>query len=114
MQKGVQLIVGTIIYTDSQVSLSLFISLVLCFKGTMLVAGTMLLTVRTWASWSDRPFMVGHVEDELSLVISIKILLIAVLQSFQVLVVRFIVWLIVSLFFLVTIIEIAHIYVTTN
>jgi hypothetical protein len=38
----------------------------------MLVTGAVLLTVRNWASWSDRPFIMGHVEDELSLVISIK------------------------------------------
>jgi hypothetical protein len=31
---------------------------------------------------SDSPFIVGHVEDELSLVISTKILSIAVLESF--------------------------------
>jgi len=62
--------------------LSLFISLVLCFKGTTLVAGAILLTIRNCASWSDRSFIMGHVEDELSLVISTKILLIAVLESF--------------------------------
>jgi hypothetical protein len=61
---------------------SLFISLVLCFKGNKLVAGAILLTVRNWASWSDRPFIVVYVEDELSFVISTKILLIAVLESF--------------------------------
>jgi hypothetical protein len=60
--------------------LSLFNSMVLCFKGTILVAGTTLLTVRTWASWSERPFIMGHVEDELSRVISAKILSIAVLE----------------------------------
>jgi len=48
----------------------------------MLVAGTMLLTVKKWVSWSDRPFIVGHVEDELGLVIPTKILPIAVLESF--------------------------------
>jgi hypothetical protein len=48
----------------------------------MLVAGAILLTVRNWPAWSDRPFIMGHVEDELSLVISTKILLIAVLESF--------------------------------
>jgi hypothetical protein len=48
----------------------------------MLVAGTVLLTVRNWASWSDRSFIMGHVEDELSLVISLNILLIVVLESF--------------------------------
>jgi hypothetical protein len=40
----------------------------------MLVAGAILLTARNWASWSDRPFIMGHVEDELSLVIPTKIL----------------------------------------
>jgi hypothetical protein len=38
----------------------------------MLVAGTILLTVRKWASLSDRPFIMGHVKDELHLVISLK------------------------------------------
>jgi hypothetical protein len=61
-----------------------FISLVLCFKGTLLLAGT----VRNWASWSDRPFIMGHAEDEHSLVISTKILSIAVLESFRVLVAK--------------------------
>jgi hypothetical protein len=41
----------------------------------MLVAGAILLTVRNGASWSDRPFITGHVQDDLSLVISTKILL---------------------------------------
>jgi hypothetical protein len=44
----------------------------------MLVAGTMLLTIRNWASWSGGPFIMGHV-NELSLVIYTKILSIAVL-----------------------------------
>jgi hypothetical protein len=48
----------------------------------MLFVGTMLLTVRNWASWSDRPFIMGHVKDELGLVISTKILLSVVLGSF--------------------------------
>jgi hypothetical protein len=48
----------------------------------MLVAITMILTVENWASWSDRSFIMGHVEDELSLIISTKILLTAVLESF--------------------------------
>jgi hypothetical protein len=43
----------------------------------MLVAGATLLIVRHWL-----PFIMQHVEDELSLVISTKILLIAVLESF--------------------------------
>jgi hypothetical protein len=47
----------------------------------MLAAGPILLSVRNWASWSDRTFIMGRVEDELSLVVSTKILLIAVLES---------------------------------
>jgi hypothetical protein len=47
----------------------------------MLVAGVILLTVRNWASWSDRPFIMGHLQ-EVSLVISIKILSIGVVESF--------------------------------
>jgi hypothetical protein len=39
----------------------------------MLVAGAVLLIVRNWALWSDRPFIMGCVEDELSLVISTNI-----------------------------------------
>jgi hypothetical protein len=68
--------------------ISLFISVVLCFKGNILVAGAILLTVRNCASWSDRPFIRGRVEDELSLVISTNILLIAGLESFGVLVAK--------------------------
>jgi hypothetical protein len=48
----------------------------------MLVPGTVLLTVRNWISWSDRPFIMGQAEDQLSLVISTKILSVAVLESF--------------------------------
>jgi hypothetical protein len=55
--------------------LSLFISLVLCLKCTLFIAGAVLLTVRNWSSQYDRPFHMGHVEDELSLVISTKIII---------------------------------------
>jgi hypothetical protein len=55
----------------------------------MLIAGAILLTVRNWASWSDRPFIMGHVEDELSLVTSTEILSIVVFESFLVLVTKF-------------------------
>jgi hypothetical protein len=48
----------------------------------MLDAGALLLNIRNWASWSDRPLIMGHAEDELSLVMSTKILSIAVLESF--------------------------------
>jgi hypothetical protein len=48
----------------------------------MLVAGAMLLAVRNWESWSDRPFIMGHLEGELSLVISTEVLLIVVFESF--------------------------------
>jgi hypothetical protein len=39
----------------------------------MLVAG-IILTVRNQASLSDRPFIMGNVEDELRFVISTKVL----------------------------------------
>jgi hypothetical protein len=61
--------------------LSLFSFLVLCFRSIILVAGAV-LTVRIWASWSDRPFIIRHVEDELSFLISTKILSTALLESF--------------------------------
>jgi hypothetical protein len=47
----------------------------------MFVAGTLLLTVRNWALWFNRSFIMGHVEYELSLVISTEILIV-VLESF--------------------------------
>jgi hypothetical protein len=37
-----------------------------------------IINARNWASWSDIPFIMGHAEDELSLVMFKKILL----QSF--------------------------------
>jgi len=60
----------------------MILSLVLCFKCTMLLAGGLLSTAGNWSSWSDRPFIVGHAEDDLSLVLSTEILSIAVLGSF--------------------------------
>jgi hypothetical protein len=39
----------------------------------MLIAGTVLLNVRNWASWPDRTFIMGHAEDKLCLVTSTKI-----------------------------------------
>jgi hypothetical protein len=52
--------------------LSVFISIVLCFKCNMLVAGAILLTLRNWPSWSDRSLIMGCAEDELCLVMSKK------------------------------------------
>jgi hypothetical protein len=49
----------------------------------MLVAGAILLTVRNWTSWSDRPFIMEHVEDELSLVISTKYYRMPYLNHFE-------------------------------
>jgi hypothetical protein len=66
--------------------LKLHDSLIIYFSSSLLqiyYVSCMLLTVRNWISWSVRPFMVGHVEDELSLVISTEILLTAVLESFE-------------------------------
>jgi hypothetical protein len=36
-------------------------------KGIKLPAAAILLIIRYWASWSDRPFIMGEVEDELNL-----------------------------------------------
>jgi hypothetical protein len=47
----------------------------------MSMAGEILLILRNWESWSHRPFIMGQAEDELSLLISTKILSIALLES---------------------------------
>jgi hypothetical protein len=44
------------------------------FSGSLLH----MYCISYWASWSDRPFIMGHVEDELMLVIC----MIAVLETF--------------------------------
>jgi hypothetical protein len=61
---------------------SLFTFLDLFFKGIKLPAAAILLIIRYWASWSDRPFIMGEVDDELNLILSTKILSVALLQSF--------------------------------
>jgi hypothetical protein len=61
---------------------SLFTFLVFCFKGNKLPASAILLIIRYWASWSDRPLIMVEVKDELNLTLSTKILSIAVLESF--------------------------------
>jgi hypothetical protein len=48
----------------------------------MLVGAAILLTVRNRASFSDRPFTMGHIEDKIRIVIFTKILSIVVLESF--------------------------------
>jgi hypothetical protein len=63
-------------------TVSLLIFLVLCFKGTILDAATILLIVRNLTSWSNKPFIMGDVEDELTLILFTKTLSIAVLKSF--------------------------------
>jgi hypothetical protein len=63
-------------------TVSLFTFLILCFKGIKLLAAAILLIIRYWASWSDRPFIMGDVEDELNPILSTKILSIAILESF--------------------------------
>jgi hypothetical protein len=68
---------------------SLFIILVLCFIDIKLPAAAILLIIRYWASWSDRLFIMEDVEDELNLILSTKILSIAVLESFRILVAKF-------------------------
>jgi hypothetical protein len=68
---------------------SLFIILILCFEGIVLVNRAILLIARDCASWSDRPFTIGDVEDELSLLYSTKILSIPVHDKLRVLVAKF-------------------------
>jgi hypothetical protein len=68
---------------------SLLIFLVLCFEGIVLAATVILLTVRDCASWSDRPFTIRDVEDELNLVLSTKTLSIAVHETLSVLAAKF-------------------------
>jgi hypothetical protein len=61
---------------------SLFIFLVLCLKGVKLAAATILLTVINRPSWSDRPLIIGDVEDDFKLVLSRKISSITLLELF--------------------------------
>jgi hypothetical protein len=68
---------------------SLFIFLDLCFEGIVLVATTISFIVRDCASWSNRLFSTGDVEDELSLILSTKKLSFAVHDTLRVLVAKF-------------------------
>ena len=71
------------ISTDSQVSLfsnvwkamivSLSINLVLCFKWNLFIVPYVFLVVRIWALWSQRPFIVGDIEDKFILLLSTNI-----------------------------------------
>jgi hypothetical protein len=61
---------------------SLFIFLVLHFNGVKLTSVAILLIVRNWASWSDRPLTMGNVQEEFNLALSIQILSMAVLGEF--------------------------------
>jgi hypothetical protein len=54
----------------------------------MLFGGKILLTVMNWALWSDRTFIMGHVEDELGSVISRKTS-IAMIETFRIVVAEF-------------------------
>jgi hypothetical protein len=68
--------------------ISLFISLVLFFIGVHFVVVYMLLIVRNWASWFDRPFIRGDVENDFNLLLSTNILSLAVPESFWILVAK--------------------------
>jgi hypothetical protein len=59
------------------VSLSFF--LVLCLKGNKFAIATVLLITINSPLWSERPLIISDVEDEVNLVLSTKILPIAVL-----------------------------------
>jgi len=58
---------------------SLSINLILCFKGNLLIVAYTVLIVRISASWSDRPFIMGDIEDKFILLLSTNILSTAVL-----------------------------------
>lgn len=68
--------------------ISLFISLVLIFIGVHFVVAYMLLIVRNWASWLDRPFIRGDVENDFNLLLTTNILSLAVPEPFWVLVAK--------------------------
>jgi hypothetical protein len=57
---------------------SLFIFLALFFKGIKFTFVLILFTVRNWASWSGRLLTITDVQEEFNLVLSIKILSMAV------------------------------------
>ena len=58
---------------------SLSINLILYFKGNLLIVAYTVLIVRISASWSDRPFIIGHIKDKFILLLSTNILSMAVL-----------------------------------
>jgi hypothetical protein len=95
--------------------ISLFIFLVLCFKGIKL-ASVRTLIIRIWASWSDRPLTMGDVEDELNLHYPQKLLYFSnfefLLRHLQY--VTNYMALIMSLSFSVVLIETIYVYVPTD
>jgi hypothetical protein len=58
------------------------IFLVLCLICIKLAVASMLLVVINWPSWSNMPLIMGDVADEFNLVLSTKILSIALLELF--------------------------------
>ena len=62
--------------------LSLFVNLVLCFKGNLFLVAYIFLMVRFEASCFCRQFIVGDMEDKFSLLLSTNLLSMAVLELF--------------------------------
>jgi len=58
---------------------SMSINLVLCIKGNLFIVVYIFLIVRIPASWSDRQFIMGDIEDKFILLLSTNILSVAVL-----------------------------------
>jgi len=73
-------------------TVSLLINRVLCLNGNVFIVAYIFLILRIWAPWSDRPFILGDIEDQFSLLLSTKILSMAVLELFWILVEKFPVW----------------------
>jgi hypothetical protein len=63
-------------------TVSLFVFLVLCLSGIKLAVEAVLFIAVGWPSWSERALIMSDVEDEFNLVLSTKILSVAVLELF--------------------------------
>jgi hypothetical protein len=60
----------------------LFISLIICFNGSLFIVAYIFSVFRIWASCSDRQFIMGDIEDKFIILLSTNILLMAVLVLF--------------------------------
>jgi len=101
-------------------SVSFSINLILCFKANLFIVAYIYLIVRIWAWWSDRPFIMGGVEDQFILLLYTNILSVAVLKLFWILVAKLTVcdrlYVVneAGFFFSVAFSEMICVYVSTN